>query len=252
MNTAGILILAIIGCVLLVLVAWCLIKLYRMHDFLFKINSQVVANNKNLFTQIESLFGLYKDIDFEFALPHSRGFPASPDFLQTVHHTIKRLAPKVVVECSSGMSTLIVAKTLQQLGAGHVYSLESDEYYCDVTRSLLEKHKVAQWATVIHAPLTATEINGTNYQWYDTSALENVEGVGAMIIDGPFGGISPLARYPAGPQLFSKLLSGGEVLVDDYKRPDEKQMVELWLEQFSELTKTDEPCEKGCARLTKR
>lgn len=251
MTTAGILILVVIGCVLLALVAWCLIKLYRMHELLFTINSRLITDNKNLFAQVESLFGLYKDIDFELALPHTRGFPASPDFLQTIHHTIKRLAPKVVVECSSGLSTLIVAKTLQQLGAGHVYSLESDPHYCEETRSLLEKHKVAQWATVIYAPLTATEIQGKRYQWYDTSALADIDAVGAMIVDGPYGGVNPLARYPAGPQLFSKLLSGAEVLVDDYKRPDEKRMVELWLEQFSELTKTDEPCEKGCARLTK-
>jgi len=296
MNTTAVLVLTIAFCVLFALVAWCLVKLDKVHSLLFQTESQVTANlsrmeakissdlrqiescatanlrkvesqattnlrqvmsqtfatERNSFAQIESLFGLYKDLDFEFSLPHSRGFPASPDFLQAVHHTIKRLAPKVVVECSSGMSTLIVAKTLQQIGAGHVYSLESDRYYCDVTRALLEKHKVAQWATVIHAPLTATEINGKSFQWYDTSALANIEGVAAMIIDGPFGGISSLARYPAGPQLFSKLQSGAEVLVDDYNRPDEKRMVELWLEQFSELKKTVESCEKGCARLVKR
>ncbi|WP_439135217.1 class I SAM-dependent methyltransferase [Pseudomaricurvus sp.] len=249
MHVIGMALLATLSLVLVALVAWCLIKLYRMHTMLYELKDHIIKINGESFRQIEALLGLYKDLDFEFALPHTRGFAASPDFLGVVHETIKRKAPNVVVECSSGMSTLIAAKALQQLGTGHVYSLESDKYYCDQTQALLDKHNVSDWATVIHAPLNPTEINGVSYQWYDASALSQLEDVELMVIDGPFAGVNPLARYPAGPKLLPLLAEGGEVLIDDYQRADEKKMVQLWLDQFPDLEKQDVTCEKGCMRL---
>lgn len=249
MYLAGFILSTILGGVLIALIAWCLIKLYRMHTMLYTLKDHIIKINDSSFRQTEALLGLYKNLDFELALPHTRGFAASPDFLAVVHETIKQQSPKTVVECSSGLSTLIAAKTLQQLGAGHVYSLESDQYYCDQTRALLDKHKVSDWATVIHAPLIPTEINGVSYQWYDASALNELNNVDLMVIDGPFAGVNPLARYPAGPKLLPKLASDGEVLIDDYQRPDEKKMVKLWLEQFPNMDKQDVPCEKGCMRL---
>lgn len=70
------------------------------------------------------------------------------------------------------------------------------------------------------------------------------------VIDGLPEPVGPLARYPAGPNLFPGLSAEATVFLDDTVREDEKRTVERWMKQFPGLQREDHPCEKGCACLT--
>ena len=65
-------------------------------------------------------------------------------------------------------------------------------------------------------------------------------------IDGPPEPVGPLARYPAGPNLFPRLSAGATVFLDDAVREDEKRIADRWMKEYSDLQRKDHPCEKGC------
>jgi predicted O-methyltransferase YrrM len=160
--------------------------------------------------------------------------------------------PQVVVECSSGTSTVILARCMQMNGSGKVFSLEHEPEYAEKTRRNLERHGLSEWATVLDAPLRALELNKTSSRWYALDALPADIAIDMLVIDGPPGSTNPLARYPAGPELFPRLSEHAAVFMDDAAREDEKAMLRLWETEFPSLRQTSRYCEKGCAVLSKR
>jgi predicted O-methyltransferase YrrM len=61
----------------------------------------------------------------------------------------------VVVECGSGVSSLIIGYALQRNGGGKLWALEHEEWGVRTTTSWLEHHQLANHAEVIHAPLNS-------------------------------------------------------------------------------------------------
>ena len=49
----------------------------------------------------------------------------------------------VVVECGSGLSTILIARRLRELGAGNVHSLEHDEGFAEACRRQLERESLS-------------------------------------------------------------------------------------------------------------
>ena len=203
----------------------------------------------NLFRQLENLDRLYRDLGFSKSLPATRGWPASPDFLVELSSHVAKSYPGVVVECGSGVSTLVVARSLQLNGFGHLYSLEHIAEYGEKTRRELELHGLADWATVIDAPLVPQHINGSTYVWYSTRGL-TVNDIDMLIVDGPPEQPDKLVRYPAGPMLFGKLRPGGAVFLDDASRTTEQLTVEKWQQDYPDFRLERRDCEKGCAVLS--
>ena len=61
--------------------------------------------------------------------------------------------------------------------------------------------------------------------------LPNLPGsIDILFIDGPPGRLQPLSRYPALPAARPHLSPHALVVVDDGRREDEAQMIELWRE----------------------
>ncbi len=241
---------SVLTLMLLVFIALVFYKVYKLHLMQYELSDRLTLVGEYSFKQVESLIAIYKDLDFNKSIPMTRGWVASPDFLRYVYEGIAECRPTTVVECSSGVSTVIIAKALKLQGFGHVYSLESDEHYAKKTRDLLAKYELSDWATVIYAPLKSINLQGQAYQWYDAKELE-VEQIDMMVIDGPYGGICNMARYPA-VQLFPRLSASARVYVDDYRRKDEKAMVEQWMEEDKGFALQLLGCEKGGALLTKQ
>jgi predicted O-methyltransferase YrrM len=100
-----------------------------------------------------------------------RGWAASPDFLRNLMQYTEDNCPTTIVECSSGVSTLVLARRVQLNGAGHVYSLEHDAAFAQKTRLLLRRFDLEEFATVYHAPLTNTLLGDWDGSWYDTRVL---------------------------------------------------------------------------------
>lgn len=202
-----------------------------------------------VYEQLATLDGLQRELDVAHALPVSRGWAASPDFLLRVRQRVLACRPALMVECGSGISTLVAALTLRQLGAGHVYSLEHSAEHAAATRAELAKHGVAEWATVLHAPLEPHVIEGKRWDWYRTDALPD-GAIDLLVIDGPPKRTGKLARWPAGPLLFGRLAPDAVVLLDDAARPDEQEAVRRWQQAHPHLQARDLWCEKGCIELS--
>lgn len=194
--------------------------------------------------QTEALLALEKTLRFERPLPPSRGWAASPDLLRFLVDTVRSKQPASVVECGSGLSTLVIARALQLNGTGHVYSMDHSAEFASSVREQLEAYGVSDWATVIHAPLTSTNSVGHGSNWYDSSKLPDQE-FDMIVIDGPPHSVGKMARYPAGALLFSRLKAGGLACLDDANRSDERKIAKLWRHQFPQMRQRYVRFDKG-------
>lgn len=207
-------------------------------------------NADNAVAQIEGLMALYARAGGLPSFPRSRNWAASPDMLHGLVNLVQVRRPQIVIECSSGLSTLVLANEMRRMGRGKVISLEHEGYYADATRAMLKAHGLEDWAQVLHAPLREVKINDWTGSWYDTSVLPDGERAQLLVVDGPPSTTSPLARYPALPMLVSRLAPGAVVVADDADRTDERTMVERWIRDQPGLKRLAMPsCEKGCVAL---
>ncbi|HEU4883640.1 MAG TPA: class I SAM-dependent methyltransferase [Longimicrobium sp.] len=200
---------------------------------------------RNDYRQVEALFSLFASIRPELPLPDTRGWAASPDLLKLTADTVLDRRPGLVVEASSGVSTLVIAYCLKRLGHGRVVSLEHDEKYLHLTRELIARHGLDSVATVVHAPLRTTRIAGAEWPWYDVDALRLDAPIDLLLIDGPPRRGHPLARYPALPLLFPRLADDAVVILDDGDREAETETVRRWEAEFEHLSAHHLPLEKG-------
>ena len=164
-----------------------------------------------------------------------------------VANHISSKKPKIVMECSSGVSILVIARSLELLGAGHVYSLENSSEYAAKTREMLAANGLTAWATVVDAPLVT---GAASTPWYDISGLPtDLSNVELLVVDGPPGTIAEQARFPAMPMFYSRLAANCTVMLDDANRPDERAAMQRWLQHYLEFKDNYLPYEKGLTVL---
>lgn len=218
-----------------------------------RVRSERIAErlHHHTFGQVEALLWLYKRLDLPNGLPPTRGWAASPDFLRVVATSALEMSPRIVLECSSGVSTVVLARCAQLLATGHVHSLEHDPVYAQKTRKLLIEHGLQDWATVHDAPLKPLTLPGWTGDWYAPVLPADMR-IDLLVIDGPPYSSSFLARYPAVPVLFDRLAPDARVFLDDADRVPERTAVARWLGEYPGLKQDPiAQCEKGAALLIK-
>ena len=218
-----------------------------------RVASTLDSDMKRTFRQVEALHNLYAMIDIEHALPASRGWPASPDLLLFLVDLVDRHRPKVIVECGSGLSTLCLALAMRRFGInGKVIALEHLEEYAAQTAELVRRHGVADLVEVREAPLEPTEVGDVQVDWYSRTAWDDLRAVDLLFVDGPPSNKrSPQARHPALPFLAERLTAGAHIVLDDYQRTDERNVVKRWQDEFPDrLSLETIQLEKGAALLT--
>ena len=182
------------------------------------------------------------------ALPVTPDWSAAPDFLhRIIDHCLER-RPSLVLECSSGLTTLVLARCCQMNSGGHVYSLENGAEFATATGAALAAFGLEQHATIVHAPLEAVTLQATEYNWYSTHQLP-AGSIDMLVIDGPPGFIQKHSRYPALPLLYNRLASDCAVFLDDAGRDDEQEIVALWLNEFPCFDHEYSALERGCSIL---
>lgn len=205
--------------------------------------------------QNQALIWLYSQFDFAAPLPGMRGWSISPDFAALLVELLRRHQPRTVLEFGGGTSTLIAAKTMQQLGHGHIITVEAIDRFAEITRTNLRHQGVEEFVTVVHAPLTPLELDGQTWLWYDATAFDHVEQIDVMVVDGPAQYNNPrrMARYPALPCLDGRLSSSAIVVMDDTNREDEDRIAQRWLQEYPDyrLLKNYDYFEKGARVLEK-
>lgn len=196
--------------------------------------------------QVEALLWLYSRFTPQVNLPAMRGVAGSPDFLKVIVEYCTLKQPAVIVEASSGVSSIILSEWLMHTGSpARHHALDHLEKYADLTREKVRNPHSQVW----HAPLVEHLIDGKAWKWYDMSALEKVEQIDMLVIDGPTEDIQPLARYPALPLLRDKLSPAAVIILDDANRASERAIIQRWQQEFGLQAKFI-PTEKGACVLT--
>jgi Methyltransferase domain len=199
--------------------------------FSLELFERQLRESRTAYAQMEALQGLLWTFKPGAPWPSTRFWAASPDLLREITNHVLNERPSLVVEASSGTSTLIIALCLRRLGAGKVIALEHDPIYVEKTRAAISLHGLHEYASVIHAPLVQHNVKGVSHQWYDLSAIKLPGTIDLLVVDGPPETTQKLARYPAVPLLASKFSRRARVLLDDGSRPDEQLMARRWAEE---------------------
>jgi predicted O-methyltransferase YrrM len=218
----------------------------RISTFESRIIRSMKEMNDNLYYQIDSLIAINKVMDdLKAPLPEFRGWAASPDFLRILMAQILKNKPRILVELGSGSSTIISAHCMKTNGIGQVLSFDHDENYYRTTSENIKFYGLDKFAEVVHAPLKNYKIKGVNYLWYDTEMIKSGGPIEMLVVDGPPARLQKNARYPALPLLVEQLADKALIIVDDYIRQDEQQMVALWMKAFTLETVSTINTEKG-------
>ncbi len=189
---------------------------------------------------------LQKALNIDDELPVTPEWSASADFLFLMSEYCLLKKPQTIVECSSGLTTLILAKCCQMNEIGHVYSLENAEEYQKQTQENLVNFNLESYVDVIHAPLARISIDYKNLDWYQIKALKDLQ-IDFLVIDGPPGFIQRHSRLPALPMLYDQMSNISCVFLDDAARNDEKEIVQIWLDRYSDIEHDYIETERGCS-----
>ncbi|WP_165492145.1 class I SAM-dependent methyltransferase [Egibacter rhizosphaerae] len=203
--------------------------------------------------QLEALMALYTLLQPTAPLPQMRRYALSPDAGWVLVDEILQGEPKIVVECGSGASTILIGLALRQVGSdGRVIALEHDPTFAARTREEVERLGLGEVAEVAHAPLSPQWLRGRSFEWYDPRAVEGIESIDLILVDGPPRSTGELARYPALPMLADKWALDGTLLLDDADREDETRIRELWEADCGPLAMDHVRSEKGLLVVRRR
>lgn len=164
------------------------------------------------------------------------GWALTPSGMLDIVQTISKDSPDVVVECGSGTSTIWIALALRATGGGHVYALEHDPEFAHETRRQLSAQGLADYATVVDAPIV--EQNGANgiVEWYDIRGVDDVSRIDVCVVDGPPQTLGDLRKF-ALELLSERFAVGTRIFADDVNRDSEKIMIADWAATFPALQK---------------
>ncbi|MEQ8414406.1 MAG: class I SAM-dependent methyltransferase [Imperialibacter sp.] len=130
-----------------------------------------------------------------------------------------------VVECGSGLSTILLGIIAQDKGY-QVYTLEHHMEWRERVLDHLTKLAITS-VNVCYAPI----IDYDGFHWYDIGQAQIPDGISLVICDGPphdtKGG-----RFGLLPVMSSKFANGGVILLDDYSRQEEKDIVKEWQKNY--------------------
>lgn len=147
-----------------------------------------------------------------------------------------------VLECGSGLSTLIVALLLRESNRSLI-SLEHLSPWVSALTNLLQDYGLDKKVRLFHRPL----VSYGSFDWYDIGDITDLPSFDLVICDGPPGSTTGgrIGLVPLMSQLFSP---GCTILLDDGNRNGESFIAEAWCKTLqATLTKVETP--KGMWKL---
>jgi predicted O-methyltransferase YrrM len=210
--------------------------------------TEAVAQRR-AYRQMQALAYLHATIRLRLPLPFLGDIAVLPDFAACLAGLIREIRPRRILELGSGASTIVAGYVLEELGEGELLSLDHEELWANQTRERLALHRVAARTRVEFAPLREVTA-GT--QWYGYDRLADFGPIDLLVVDGPPDRTGKMARYPALPMVLSMLSGDAVILIDDFARADETEMVRLWMQSFPGFTLEKLDFEKGAAILRRK
>ncbi len=136
-----------------------------------------------------------------------------------------READGPILECGSGLSTVLLGLVAQRTG-NQVWSLEHDHEWAKRTRDALRRFRITS------VELCVTELRDYgSFTWYDSPAARMPTDFALVVCDGP-PGRTPGGRYGLLPILGPHLKPGCTILLDDAARPMEREALARWAHEL--------------------
>lgn len=147
---------------------------------------------------------------------------------------------KCIVEFGSGISTICIAKLIQQLNLKDitVFSVDNNQEWLDIISGYLNGAIDQDKFNLIHADLCKNGLSLGSNSWYNISALEKLNDykgkVDCVVIDGPEAWYKDieLSRYPALPYIYEYLTENCSIFLDDTNRCGEQLILNKWKQNF--------------------
>lgn len=174
------------------------------------------------------------------------------DFGQLISQEVQRGPTTNIVECGSGVSTLVIAAQLCLKGVGRLYTIEHDPRYAEETARRLVDAGLDKWVCMIVAPTVRQTLGTETIRWYDLAQVEPQlpEAIHLLIVDGP-PSTYPWARWPAVKALYGRMPVGGVVLADDGRTRYERKTAFRWQAEHDDVELYWQDTVKGTWRLVK-
>ena len=193
---------------------------------------KAVKYGQNQLWATQKLQSLFAESHFIPQTPWS----LSPQAIVHCLNIISINKPKSIIEFGSGAATIYMAQFLKlENQNAHIYSVESDEKWKLLLEKQLISYDLQDFVTIILAPVVKAEkeILFENQElWYNVEAInaviKSVREFDLIIVDGPYGGSTPFARFSAFPFLESRSTENTVWLLDDTERQEEKQIIKEW------------------------
>lgn len=159
-----------------------------------------------------------------------------PAGLATVLDNVWFRTPAQVVELGSGVSTVVLARLLRELGTGHLLAVEHDDSWATRIQRQLDREGLSDVAAVVRAPLRPHVRAWDDTGWYDEDLLAAAVGqqpIDLLVVDGPpaWQPGAEHARYPALGSLAGRLAPGARIVLDDIERAGEREVLARWQQE---------------------
>lgn len=197
---------------------------------------KVIRNSKKMQYETFALTKLLKMFNDEIFLPLTNWSMVPSEILHICNDIVinKRNS---IVELGSGMSTLSIAKIIKIYDLDVVFTcIDNNKEWLDIVEGQLKKFSLEKCVTLIHAPITEIKkdyAKPNQKLWYDTKVIDQVfnrhDEIDLLIVDGPFGGLTPFCRYSAVPFFRVKLSANFAIFLDDTNRKDELEILNDWI-----------------------
>jgi len=127
-----------------------------------------------------------------------------------------------VLECGSGLSTLLLAVTAGRQGY-HVHTFEHDRACQAKLMGLVERYRLSN-VTVHHSPIRSYG----RFDWYDIPSNCDRENFKLVICDGPARHLTDSGRYGLFPVMQDRLDPRCRVIMDDSNCSIDRHVIGRW------------------------
>ena len=214
----------------------------------------LLKQNRLNYFELESYISLVSVLQSNIPLPPMRHSAISPDFACILHTTLQEIKPDLVLELGSGISTLITALTLKNIGKGHLISIEENAIFAERTNAELALRGLTQYVTVVHAELSEQNLGNRETIWYALHRFESLlshSKIDLLVVDGPDQSQSKTKqiRFGALPALQPFFSDDCIILLDDTNRQDESDILKEWTRLYPVIKFEMIYSEKGTAKI---
>jgi predicted O-methyltransferase YrrM len=163
---------------------------------------------------------------------------------------IESRRPRTILELGSGVSSVLVAATIERLGMKETRHIVVDhlQEYLDETRRRVDNQGLGRQTEYWLCPLVLGEAEGP--AWYSgiPERLREAQ-VDLVLVDGPPGKLHPESRRPAFAVLRPFLSADAVLLLDDTNRSSDRNTAKAWARDNPDFEFFRDKAGKGFARF---